>query len=325
MNISKKKLNVLITGGAGFIGRWVVSAFLNDTNHNLLVLDDFSNSSPRNLEEFRTESRLKDVIKDSVENRKLLAQIFAKFKPAICVHLAAQINVQDSIDKPEKTFNSDILGAFRLLEECRRLYTRMVFMSTCMVYDLTAVGKKITESHPTTPRSPYAAAKLAGEHLSISYYHAYRLPVTIMRPFNTYGPFQKHTGEGGVISIFLHRQLRGEDLLIFGSGRQTRDFLYVEDCADFILRCSVMQKAVGHTFNAATGKDITINELAKLIIASAETESASRIRRIKHIHPQSEIMKLQGSYNKAKEILGWKPTTSLAQGIKKTRNWLNKI
>jgi len=319
-----KPLNILITGGAGFIGRWVVSALLHDTNHRLIVLDDFSNSSPDNLHEFRGEPRLREVIRGPIENRNLLARIFAKFKPSICIHLAAQINVQHSIDEPKKTFNTDILGAFLLLEECRRINTRAVFMSTCMVYDLTSAGKRITESHPPLPRSPYAAAKLAGEHLALSYYHAYHLPATIMRPFNTYGPFQKSTGEGGVISIFIHRQLSGEDLLVFGTGRQTRDFLYVEDCADFVLRCSLQPQAVGHIFNAATGHDITINELARLVLNSTDSPASSKIRHVKHIHPQSEIMKLQGSYQKAREILGWKPTTSLVKGIGKTRVWFEQ-
>lgn len=316
-------MNILVTGGAGFIGRWVVARLLGDTPHRVLALDNFSNSSPTNLDEFRREPRL-EVVRGNVHSPKTIEKIFTRFKPVICIHLAAQIIVQNSIDDPETTFRSDVEGAFRLLEACRERNTRLAFMSTCMVYDFAAAGKGITETHPTLSRSPYAASKLAGEQLAISYHHAYGLPTTVMRPFNTYGPFQKSTGEGGVIAIFIKKQLNGKDLLIYGTGRQTRDFLYVEDCADFILRAAFSPKTTGRVLNACSGRDITINRLARLVVDTAPRKTASRIRRVKHIHPQSEIQKLLGNCDLAKKLLGWKPATSLEDGIAKTREWLIK-
>jgi len=316
--------NVLITGGAGFIGRWAVKAFLDDTDCNIFVLDDFSNGMKENLAEFRREPRLVEVKKGRVQNKKMVRDIFNRVRPALCVHLAAQINVQDSIDYPDRTFETDVRGTFVLLEACREAGAAMAFMSTCMVYDLAAAGGSISETDPVLPRSPYAAAKLAGEHLAVSYHHAYGVPVVVMRPFNTYGPHQKATGEGGVVSIFTARRLQGEDLNIFGTGRQTRDLLYVEDCADFILRASLSRKVSGRVLNAATGEDVTVNMLARKI-ADTWPARGSKIRRVKHIHPQSEIMKLCGNPAEAKRLLGWHPKTSLDEGLLRTGKWIQGL
>ena len=143
-------------------------------------------------------------------------------------HLAASINVQDSIDDPGTTFANDVVGTFNLLEECRRHQSKMVFMSTCMVYERSLDERGIDEHHPVKPASPYAASKLAGEALTLSYYYAYCLPTLVFLPFNTYGPFQKASGEGGV-AIFITGPC-GQENLIFMDGTQTRDLLYVRLC-----------------------------------------------------------------------------------------------
>ena len=152
-----------------------------------------------------------------------------------------------------------------------------------MVYDRADRGG-IDEDHPTKPASPYAASKLAGEALTLSYHHAYGLPTTVVRPFNTYGPFQRSVGEGGVVAIFTRRSILGEELQVFGDGTQTRDLLYVEDCARFVVAALASDAALGRVLNAGTGADVSINALAVLI-----EPDASRIVHVPHIHPQSEI------------------------------------
>jgi UDP-glucose 4-epimerase len=311
----EKTLNILVTGGAGFIGRWVVKRLLED-GHHVWVLDDLSNGRKVNIEEFIGHSKFKAFVHGDIKNKETLEELFGN-KFDICYHLAASINVQDSIDDPRTTFNNDTIGTFYVLEQCRLHKTKMVFMSTCMVYDRCFDDSGITETHPIKPASPYAGSKIAGENMVLSYYFAYGLPTVVIRPFNTYGPFQKTGGEGGVVAIFLKKNLNGETLNIYGDGTQTRDLLYVEDCARFVVEAGYSDKVNGQIVNAGLGRDISINDLAMLIAGDP-----SRIRHVEHIHPQSEIQKLLCNYQKAKELLGWEPKITLEEGIRLTEEWI---
>ncbi len=286
---------------------------LSERDCEVHVLDNLINSSPENLEGLGCRFTRGDV-----NDEALLSEIFSEGAD-VCFHLAAHVVVQESIDRPVDVYQSDVMGTLSLLEQCRRRGTRMVFVSSCMVYDAAAADGAIDEYHPVKPASPYAAAKLSAEHLVMSYHHAYGLPSVVLRPFNTYGPFQKSNSEGGVVSIFLDREISGRKLEIYGDGTQTRDLLYVEDCARFIAEAGFSERAVGQYINAGTGADISVRELAALIC-----HDRSRIEYVPHIHPQSEIMKLCCDNSRAKALLDWEPATSLEDGISKTRNWMRK-
>ncbi|WP_040952423.1 dTDP-glucose 4,6-dehydratase [Gorillibacterium massiliense] len=309
-------MNILLTGGAGFIGRWVARQLLGE-GHHLWILDDLSNGRKENLHEFEGHPGLEEFIVGSILDEKLLEGLFNAHNFDICYHLGASINVQDSIDDPSTTFNNDTVGTFYILEQCRRHNTKVVFMSTCMVYDRCNEETGITELHPTKPASPYAGAKVAAENMVLSYYYAYGLPTVVIRPFNTYGPFQKTGGEGGVVAIFIKNELNGLDLNIYGDGTQTRDLLYVEDCARFVVSAGFSDKVNGEIVNAGLGKDISVNDLALLISGDPK-----RIKHVEHIHPQSEIQKLLCNSDKASRILSWKPEISLEVGIRRTREWI---
>ncbi|WP_456277657.1 GDP-mannose 4,6-dehydratase [Bacillus sp. AK128] len=309
-------MNVLLTGGAGFIGRTVAKKLLHD-GHKVWVLDDLSNGREENLSEFRTD--LEDFIHGDIKDEGLLASLFSSNTFDICYHLAASINVQDSIDDPRTTFNNDTLGTFYLLEQCRKHQVKMVFMSTCMVYDRCLDETGITEAHPIKPASPYAGSKIAAENMVLSYYHAYGLPTVVIRPFNTYGPFQKTGGEGGVVAIFIKKKLAGEGVQIYGDGTQTRDLLFVDDCADFVVQAGYSEKVNGEIVNAGLGRDISVNDLAMLVLSDQK-----KIQHVEHIHPQSEIQKLLCNFQKASELLGWKPKVSLEEGIRRTEEWMKQ-
>jgi len=308
--------NVLLTGGAGFIGRWVAKKLL-DEGHNVWILDDLSNGRETNLAEFLDHTGLKVFVRGTILDEKLLAELFAEHRFDICYHLGASINVQDSIDDPRTTFNNDTIGTFYILEQCKQYQTKVVFMSTCMVYDRCTDALGIDEAHPTKPASPYAGAKIGAENMVLSYYHAYGLPTVVIRPFNTYGPFQKTGGEGGVVAIFLKNELEGKTLNIYGEGTQTRDLLYVEDCARFVVQAGFSDAVNGEIVNAGLGRDIAINDLALLIAGDS-----SKIKHVDHIHPQSEIQKLLCNSSKAKQLLNWEPNVSLEEGISRTKAWI---
>jgi len=307
---------VVVTGAAGFIGRWVVNELL-ERDYAVRGLDDLSNGSQRNIAEFESNDAFELTVGD-VSDRETVRDLFDDETTA-CIHLAAEIDVQESLDDPQSHFRSNIVGTERVLEACRETDTRLGLVGTCMVYDMVDSDDGIDESHPVKPASPYAGTKLAAENLAESYYHGYGLPVTILRPFNTYGPFQKTGMAGGVVSIFTSRDIAGEPLKIFGDGTQTRDLMYVTDTARFIVDATFSEVAVGEVINAGTGSDISINELAELI-ASEATE----ITHVEHHHPQSEVQKLLCNPAKANELLGWEPEVSLEEGVEQLRQWLRE-
>ena len=302
----------LVTGGGGFIGRWVVAALLAE-GRRVIVLDDFSNGSRDNLEALASPQL--EVVEGSIDDPAALDEAFAG-RVDLCLHLAAKVNVQHSIDHPLETVGPDVAGTLLTLERARAAGAPFLFMSSCMVY-APAAGERIAESHPVRPASPYAASKLAGEYLTISYGLAYGHPVSVVRPFNTYGPFQRTDGEGGVVAIFCSRALSGDPIDVFGDGTQTRDLLYVEDCAEFVLRAAASQAARGELLNAGTGRDVPVNELARIVGGSR-----AEVRHVEHPHPQAEIQRLVCDASKAERLLGWRPAVPLNEGIERTRAFL---
>jgi nucleoside-diphosphate-sugar epimerase len=335
-------MKALVTGGAGFIGRWVVKLLL-DAGHEVLALDDLSNGRKANLEAFEGAPGYRGLVVGDLKDRQTLTRLFEEDVWDSVYHLGASIHVQRSIDDPEVTYRNDVEGTFRLLEACRGQYfrlngldpaakafdltavgdrladarPRLVVMSTCMVYALASDDRGIGEDHPLRPASPYAASKIAADNLALSYFHAYRLPVTVVRPFNTYGPFQKSNGEGGVVSIFLKRDLAREPLLVKGDGTQTRDLLYVEDCADFVVRAGASGAACGEVINAGTGRDVAVRDLARLAATGGNA-----IHHVPHDHPQAEIPRLLCRPEKARRVLNWEPSVGLEEGLSRTRTWL---
>lgn len=305
---------IVVTGAAGFIGRWVVQELL-DRGHTVRGLDNLSNGSRRNVAAFESNPRF-DLIEGDVCDVEAVDSLFDDDIDA-CIHLAAEIDVQESLDDPQSHFETNVVGTQNVLEACRRTDTRLGLVGTCMVYDMAESESGISETHPVKPASPYAGSKLAAENLAESYYHGYDLPVVILRPFNTYGPFQKTGMAGGVVSIFTSRDIDGEPLKIFGDGTQSRDLLYATDCARFIVEGTFCEVATGEVLNAGTGSDISINDLAELI-ATDGTE----ITHVEHHHPQSEVQTLRCDPTKATAMLDWEPEISLEEGVSRLRTWL---
>ncbi|USZ71460.1 dTDP-glucose 4,6-dehydratase [Natronosalvus halobius] len=307
---------IVVTGAAGFIGRWVTNELLA-RGHRVYGLDDFSNGSYRNIKELNESERF-TIAEGDICDEDAVDELFNEGVDA-CIHLAAEIDVQESLEDPQSHFDSNVVGTQNVLEACRRTDTRLGLVGTCMVYDMAGSEEGISEEHPVKPASPYAGSKLAAENLAESYYHGYDLPVVILRPFNTYGPFQKTGMAGGVVSIFTNRDNQGEPLKIFGDGTQSRDLLYATDCARFIVEGTFCDEAVGEVLNAGTGSDISINELAELI-----STDGTEITHVEHHHPQSEVQTLRCDPSKAEAMLDWEPEVSLEEGVDRLRTWLRE-
>jgi nucleoside-diphosphate-sugar epimerase len=308
-------MEALVTGAAGFIGRWVVGRLLSE-HVRVRGLDDLSSGRAENLDAYCAHPGFEGLTVGDVTDRQLVESLFA-WRPDLCIHLAAAIQVQRSLGDPTATFHNDVAGTWTVLEAARHANARFVLVSTCMVYDAATADNAISETHPTRPASPYAGAKLAAEQIALSYAAAYGMQVVVLRPFNTYGPFQRADGEGGVVAVFLRQHLCGSPLFVFGDGRQTRDLMYVEDCADFIVRAALNEAATGEILNAGSGREVAIADLAGMI-----EPRGGRIEHIGHPHPQSEVPRLVCDYAKAERLLEWRPRISLEEGLDRTRLWL---
>ena len=306
-------MEALVTGAAGFIGRWVVARLLSE-DLRVRGLDNLSSGQAENLDAFCAHPGYQGLTVGDITDRELVESLFA-WRPDLCIHLAAAIQVQRSLEDPAAAFHNDVTGAFTVLEAARHANARFVMVSTCMVYG--AAAGPISEAHPARPASPYAGAKLAADDLALSYARAYGMEIVVLRPFNTYGPYQRSDGEGGVVAVFLRQRLCGSPLFVFGDGRQTRDLMYVEDCAEFIVRAALSASATGEVLNAGSGREVAISDLAAMIEPRAD-----RIEYVLHPHPQSEVPRLLCDYGKAERLLGWRPRVSLEEGLERTRAWL---
>lgn len=329
----------LVTGGAGFIGRALVGRLLQD-GHRVTVLDNLSNSFPGSLVHVFDHPGFEGLVEGDVGDSSVLSKVFTEPFDHV-YHLAASIRVQDSIDNPMATFQNDAAATVTLLEACRRQFftlnglnwgagfhlhqvrdrmvdrrPRVVFTSTCLVYDHANSLAGISEVHPTRPSSPYSGSKLAAENMVLSYGFAYGVPVVVARPFNTYGPYQKSNLEGGVVLVFLANVLSGRAIQIKGTGTQTRDLLFVDDCADFLARlgASDLENVV---VNAGTGCDVSVNDLAAMIAGPS-----TAVEHIEHDHPQSEISVLRCDAALATRSLNWRPKITLDEGLRRTNEWL---
>ncbi|MDQ3265719.1 MAG: NAD-dependent epimerase/dehydratase family protein [Myxococcota bacterium] len=298
-------MKVLVTGGAGFIGSHVCDQFVND-GHEVIALDNLSSGKKENL---HSKVRLAELDIRSPEAAKL---ILAE-KPQVICHLAAQMDVRRSVEDPRFDAEANILGMLNLLEAARQVQLKkFIFSSTGGAIYGEQDEFPAKENHATRPVSPYGVSKAAGE-LYLGYYRAqYKLPYVALRYANVYGPRQNPHGEAGVVAIFSQRLVSGKPCTIFGTGKQSRDFVFGPEVAraNYL---AAMNDYVGPV-NIGTGVETDINRLYELLAKAAGSNAP-----VTHAEGKpGEQLRSCIDNSLAKKVLGWEPKVGVEEGLRQT-------
>lgn len=304
--------NVLVTGGAGFIGSNLVKELLK-TGNNVTVLDNLSSGHLSNLDEY---PELK-VIEGDVRNANDVE--LAMQGVEVVFHLAASVGNKRSIDFPITDAEINVLGTLNVLEAARKSGVRKIVTSSSAGIFGELKTIPIREDHPIEPDSPYGCTKLCEEKLCLSYAKLYPLEAVCLRYFNVYGPNQRFDAYGNVIPIFVFRMLQNEPITIFGDGDQTRDFVHVNDVVQANIKAA---EAIGVSgaFNIASGTSITINQLVKMI----GKDNSSLVVEYGDERP-GDVRDSLADISYANDKLGFKPTVEIEKGIKEYIEWAQKI
>jgi len=300
---------ILVTGGAGFIGSRLVDRLLRE-GHEVTVLDSLLAGTTENLEEHLSSTGL-HLIKADVRNSRAVKKAV---KGATAVfHLAALVDVPLSVENPVLTNDVNVNGTLSILEaSLAESVDRFIFMSSSAVYG-EARYLPINEEHPTTPLSPYGVSKLAAENYCRNYHEIQGLETCCLRLFNVYGPRQHANSYSGVISKFIRKIRSGESPVVYGDGKQTRDFIHIEDVIDACVLAMESTGINGGTFNVGTGKPTTIRELADII---AELLGETRLRPVFKKPRKGDVKDSYADINRARKSLNFKPKTELKNGLK---------
>ena len=310
---------MLITGGAGFIGSYIAQKYVSE-GFAVKVLDDFSQGYVNNIRGLFNHSNFK-LVRGDVRDRDLLQRITADVE--VIVHLAAQIHVDKSIVDPKYTFEVNTLGTLNVLDVAlENNIKQVVYASSSEVYG-SALSVPMDESHPLNPASPYAASKAAADRLCFSYYNTYGLNVAIVRNFNTFGPRQRSTGYGGVIPIFIKRVLQGLPPVIYGDGKQTRDYMYIMDALrayDLVIQSG--DSMAGRAVNFGAGKEVDINTLARTVIRLCGKEGD--LEPINVAPRPGEVKRLCADISLARTQLNFEPEYDLEKGLSEFIDWFKR-
>jgi UDP-glucose 4-epimerase len=303
-------MNVLVTGGAGFIGSNLVDALI-EAGHQVTVVDNLSTGKREYV------NRRADFQQMHIQDARL-AEVFGASRPEVVFHLAAQINVQTSLEEPGLDADVNILGSIRVLELCRLYRVRkIIYPSSAAVYgDPLYLG--IKEDHPIKPLSFYGISKYTPEPYIQVYADLYGLDYTILRYANVYGMRQDPKGEGGVISMFLNKMVNGVPPVIYGNGEQTRDFIYIKDVVSANL--AAIDRGSRAVLNISTNRSTRIQELVVLmsrILGCSGTAIYQEGR-------PGDIEHSRLDHTEAVKQLDWRPAYSLLQGLTETSEFYKK-
>jgi len=318
MNLNSK--NVLITGSDGFIGSHLTEELI-DKGCNVRAFVYYNSFSSWGWLDNLDKEKLSqiEVVAGDIRDRGSVAKAMEGID--VVFHLAALIGIPYSYDSPESYVGTNITGTLNVLEEAKRLNTeRVIATSTSEVYG-TARYVPIDEKHPFQGQSPYSATKIGADRMAESYFRSFETPVTIARPFNTYGPRQSARA---IIPTIISQLCNGSDEISLGSLTPTRDLVYVKDTAKGFISIAESDNTIGEEINIATQDEISIGDLAQRLINQIRP-SAQIVTDEQRVRPaKSEVERLLGSNAKIKQLTGWEPEWSFDQGLESTIKWFQE-
>ena len=311
---------ILITGADGFIGSHLTEALV-ECGYDVVAFVCYNS--------FNSLGWL-DTIQDDLKNKiKFISGDIRDFNGVneamknvdIVFHLAALVAIPFSYNSPDSYIDTNVKGTLNILQAARKNNVKRVLItSTSEVYG-TAQFVPITELHPKQPQSPYSASKIGADAIADSFYRSFELPVTIVRPFNTYGPRQSARA---VIPTIISQLLNGAKEIKLGDISPTRDLLFVKDTVNGFIKTAQCDDLIGHEVNIATQSEISVGALAQLIINKIKPD-AKIVTDTLRIRPEkSEVFRLFGSNEKLKSYTDWEPKYSLEEGIEETINWFSE-
>jgi len=301
-------MRILVTGGAGFVGSHLVKKLVAQKDHELYSLKRYVTGR----DVLGAEHGVKTVFCDLRDQFAVRAAI-REVQPEVVMHLAAVSPVSYSFDHPNEVLDTNLTGTVNLAESCLRevpQFKHFLFASTSETYGNGPVPKR--EDSPQAPNSPYSVSKQAAEKYIFYMWGAYKFPMTVLRPFNTYG---RRDNTQYLVERILVQMLRGETVKL-GDPTPERDLIYVEDHADAYLACLDNPKAIGEAFNFATGDKITVKALAEKL----KELTGFRGEILWNTIPRRplDIQVMYGDASKAKSVLGWQPKVTLEEGLRRT-------
>jgi dTDP-glucose 4,6-dehydratase len=307
---------ILVTGGAGFISSNFVRHLLGSTPYGVVLLDALTYAGNMdNLADLIGHERLSFVHGD-IRDPDLVSEVVSDID--VIVNAAAESHVEKSIEEGGGEFvTTNVEGTQVLLDAIRRRpVERFILFSSSEVYG-TALAAPMDEEHPLNPRSPYAATKAGADRLAYSYWVTYGLPITIVRPFNNYGPYQ-HPEK--VVPRFITNALRDEPLTVHGDGHASRDWVFVDDVAEAIeaVIAADGSKVHGEVINLATGRDLSVETIADLVL---ERLGKSQSLKVHTPERPGQVDRHIGSTDRAERLLGWRARTSFEEGLDRTIGW----
>jgi UDP-glucose 4-epimerase len=307
-------MNILVTGGAGFIGSHLCEKLLKNDNF-VICIDNFSTGNLENIRHIIGHENF-FFVKGDIRDKEIVKKIMEENSVELVFHYAAVVGVKRTLQNPKKVLDVNIQGTINVLEAANEAgVKKVIFASSSEVYgEPLELPEK--EDGTLNPKFPYAVSKLCGEKYCEAFYKEFGLKTTSLRFFNVYGPRQDSSAYGFVIPIFIKRVLFNKPPVIYGDGMQTRDFTFIDDNIEAALITAKKRKTNGEVINIGTGKTITILELANIIIKLCKKD-------LKPIFTKSrnDIRHRCADITKMKRLLDFEPRISLKEGLKKTIEW----